>query len=234
MKIKTSSPAKAKPQTLRLDRSVTGGGASESPKSLGSTWLTQGQTNIRDMLNKQKAEQSRKFAPEFWLRSGEEKTIRFRRSEPIGSFAVYRLKVRGRFLRITAPPAGERDLFRESGKRASFVALYEVIDIDGYVEKKTGKKVRNVPRFLAANQRLYEQLEAIRAKKGTLAKFNLSIQKTGEGVNTSYVLIPGDNEPLDGIEKIPTIANDVSKYYAPPTLEEQRGLLGSEDEESND
>lgn len=204
-------------------------GAATAPKSGSLSWMVRGDENIRKMVDSQRANASRKYPPELWFRSGEERNIRFRRSEPLCCLMVYNLKIGGRFIKVTAPGSGERDLFREAGLRPSFRAIYEVVDIDGY--EKDGKKHTMLPRFLSANIRLHEQLEAIRKKKGTLSKFNICLQKTGKGVNTTFAIIPDDPAPLPGLERVQSIANDLAKYYSPPSLDEQRGLLGQHETE---
>ena len=167
----------------------------------------------------------KKFAPESYLKSGESKNIRFRTSVPLGQIFRYTIKNNGRFDRYTAPAEGETDLFRENGLRASFSALYEIIDIDGYVEKKTGKRKTMQARFFPVGIRLYEQLEHLRKVKGNLTSFTINIAKTGQKKSTSYALIPDVPKPLLGAERVPTIKNDIAKYYAPPSEAEQRSIF---------
>ena len=164
--------------------------------------------------------------PEFWLKDGEERPVRFRSSQPIAMLWRYSLRVNGNWASYTAPAEGEEDLFRdELGLRPALKAIYELIDIKGYTDKK-GKKFKNVPRFYATNTRTHQQLQKFNAKRGPITKYDIEISRTGTGTQTLYSMMPGEISPMSYEAKTaPSLAADFAKYYAPLTEAEQRALI---------
>lgn len=196
--------------------------SAEAPS--GNGWMTRGRENIAAQVENVKINSSKRFAPEVFIKEGESKVLRFRSDEPIGTLYRYSLKVNGKWHQVTQPEAGADDPLREAGVRASLKALYEVIDIEGYVDKKTNKRMRMQPRFFMANTKVFEMLETIRKKKGGLTKFNIDISRSGTGTSTTYTLLPDDPSVLVGADKVPSLKNEVKKYYAPPSEADMRAL----------
>lgn len=202
---KVSSPVSARGQNSDA--------AAANPGS--ATWMTKGTDRINAQVENVKLSAQRSFAPELRVKDGESKRIRFRANEPIGSLYRYSLKVNGNWTSVTMPPEGEDDPAAEAGLKPSLKVLWEVVDIDGYVDKK-GKKHTMVPKFLLANVRLHEQLEMLKRKKGgDLTSFTIEISRTGTGTQTSYMLLPEDPEPMPELKKVPLIRNDAAKFYSP-------------------
>lgn len=216
-------------------KAVASNAASPAANLGGSGWLTRGSENIAAAVATAKAQSSKKFAPEFYLKDGESRTVRFRSSDPIGIFRQYSLRVNGKWVRLTAPEAGARDLMREAGLNAGMKALYEIIDRTGYTDKKTGKHVKDTPRFFVANMRLHEQLETIKKKRGNLTGFDIEISRSGSGTQTTYTCLP-ELPSVFNTASIPVLRKDAEKYYAPPSLEEQKALMNgyNPDDESDD
>ena len=225
---KTTTLAKLSFKLKSAGQSVAGN-AGTSPAKTGeskSSWLTQGAGNIASEVANLKVQAQKKFAPEFYLRDGESKDVRLRTSEPLGLFKQYSVRINGNWNRITAPAAGERDLMREAGLKAATRVIYELIDIEGYTDKK-GVAHRNVARFFVTNMRIHEQLELIRKKKGGLTAFNINISRTGKGQSTTYSLLP--DEVSASPSGVLTIRADLDKYYAPPSLAEQQTFMAGFD-----
>src|SRR6185369_14120772 len=87
--------------------------------------------------------------PEFWLTDGEEKRIRFRDADPVASIWRYSIQVDGQWRQFTKPAPGELDLFEENGFQPQLKTIYEIIDLKGYIDKKTEKRKRNIARFFS-------------------------------------------------------------------------------------
>lgn len=224
MKIGTTKLAKLV-QKVQPAAGAVARNAGASPANNGSIngWMTKGTEKIATQVENVKLTSQRKFAPEIMIRDGESKLIRFRANDPIGSLYRYSLKINGKWTQVTAPEEGKTDPMREAGLRPSLKVIWEVIDINGYVDKK-GQKQEMLPRFLVANVRLHEQLETIRKKKGDLTKFDIEISRSGSGTQTTYTLLPEFPAPLKGIEKVKSIRGDVPLYYAPLSLGEMEAL----------
>ena len=216
-----------KPSTS-VDDALSDADTSDAPTG-SMDWLTQGTSNIRSQLAVLQMKHNASRAPEFYLRSGESKRLRFRSSSPLAMWTAYRLQIDGFWKYFTAPAPGERDLFREQGLRPVSRVCFEVIDLDGFTYTKgdrAGKSVKNVPCFFVMSTKLYEQLMVIAQKRGDLSKFDLEVSKSGKGKNTVYTFLPDPQSPFN-FSSIPSIASDLPKYYAPPQVAEQRQLLNS-------
>src|SRR5690606_7091109 len=108
-------------------------------------WMTRDPKMIEKRFQEQKEQAMTSRIPEFWLADGEVKQVRFCSSEPIASIFRYSIPMGGkRFERVTAPPEGEEDPAADAGLRPSLVAVYEIIDCTGYMDKKTNKRKKNV------------------------------------------------------------------------------------------
>lgn len=234
MKLGSNKLAKVtkKLTTAIKGKSVASNAVSPSANLGGNNWLTKGSENIAAEVASAKVQSSKKFAPELYLKDGESRTIRFRSNEPIGLFRQYSVRINGKWTRLTAPPAGSRDLMREAGLNAGLKALYEVIDRTGYTDKQ-GKKQKDVPRFFVASLRIHEQLETIRKKRGNLTTFDIEISRSGSSTSTTYVCLPELPSKFD-TSKIPLLRKDAEKFYGPPSLEEQKAIMNHYSPEEQD
>lgn len=225
MKIGTTKLAKLTHLVSPARGAVAGNKAAASANQGGlNGWMTKGSAEISAQVETIKLSSQRRFAPEVMIKDGESKRVRFRANEPIGSVYRYSLKVGGRWNQVTAPEEGTTDPLREAGLRASLKVIWEVIDIDGYVDKK-GQTQAMLARFLVANVRLHEQLEVIRAKRGDLTKYDVEISRSGKGAQTTYTLLPEAPSPLKGVEKVKSIRADVAQYYSPVSQQEMELLV---------
>jgi hypothetical protein len=198
---------------------------SPKPKSLAASWATTNPDDIERRIKEQAALQLRR-PPEFYLRDGEEKKIRFVSSDPIALISVYVAKVKGEFRSFVAPELGVDDAFAEAGLTASSRIVYEIIDLDGYVDKKTNKRIRNLPRFYVVSPKVHEQLKVIVKKYGPLDKFDIEMSRTGSGINTTYSFFPMPPKPLSlELQKLPRLRPDFAKYYAPLPYDQAQNLL---------
>jgi hypothetical protein len=218
---KTTSLAKVAKKVSFGGDSVAGNSGGRPDNANG--WLTKGADNIAAQVEKVRLSAGRKFAPEVFIKDGESKVLRFRTDEPIGLLRRYQVKINGKWQSVTAPAEGTPDPLREAGLKPALRALYEVIDVDGYTDKK-GKQHRMEARFFVANIKVHEQLETIRKKKGGLSKFNIEVSRSGSGTSTTYTLLPEDPGPLAGADRVQSIRKDVPNYYAPPPIAELRAL----------
>ena len=190
-------------------------------------WMTNDPGKQRRMAEQQRQQQNRKFIPEMWFKDGDEKIVRFRDPGAVTCLWQYKFMTKGgRYEKVTAPAEGEENLFlEEAGMKPSFCAVYEVIDIAGYVDKD-GKRKKNVARFLLASHKVYMQLEKIRIKRDGLDKQNIEISRTGEKAQTSYTFLPEDKEPMTPeMRKAERLSLKIQELFAPPSPAEQRELL---------
>jgi hypothetical protein len=190
-------------------------------------WMMTDTATQSEALEAQKMLSGMERPPEIWFTEGEDKMLRFRDPGPVALLWRYSVMIGDRWRQFTSPEKGETDLFRDQLQlRPSLRAVYEVIDINGYEDQKTGKKMRHIPRFLVANTRLFEQLEMIRKKRGGLNGFNIEISRKGTGTQTTYGALPESPSPMRPEWKsAKRLRDDFEKYYAPPSEAEQEMLV---------
>lgn len=165
-------------------------------------------------------------APEFWLRPGESRKVRFRGKGLVGIVEQYSARLGGKFVNITCPPQGEIDLIAEKGFPRSVKAIYELIDIDGYTNRQ-GKRVRNIPNFWRVGIKIYQLLNLREADNGPLSNRTYKITRIGSGTSSTYDIQPLKESAVPPeIKQIPRLSVEADKYYAPPSESEQRALLG--------
>lgn len=219
MKIKSRNESPFKKRAVTED-------AEEPRSSKGGGWMMTGADQQKEALSRQRLLSDAKRPPEMWVKEGEDKLVRFVNEGPIACLYVYSVRIDGRWKSITCPEEGQIDLFKsELGLRPSFKAIYEVVDIHGYVDKEQ-KKHKNVRRFYVGSSRVYEALEKLREKKGPLNRYNVEISRTGTGTQTSYTFLPDSPTPMTSEMKAgEALAPKFASYYAPPTAAEQRVLV---------
>ena len=186
-------------------------------------------TNPKDQdrsLQESISRSARNRPPELWIKDREEKLVRFRQAGALGTFSRYRMQVDGKWRAFTRPAEGEVDLFAsELGLNATFAAVYEVVDINGYKDDQ-GKRHRFIPRFYVVGGRQFEQLRLIKKKRGPLCNYDITISRSGSGTQTSYAYLPELESPADPkVKAAASLANDVMKYYGPPSEAEQRIIV---------
>jgi hypothetical protein len=181
----------------------------------------------REEANEQAKSMSMRV-PELWIADGDERMLRFRDEDAIASLWRYTVNLGGgKFMQFTAPAEGEVDLFRDQlGLSPQLRTIYEVIDRTGYVDKKTGKTKKNIPRFLNANGKQTRSLETIHRKRGPLCNYDITCNREGSGQQTTYTYMHENPSPMPKEFKIlPRLKDDFEKYYAPPTEAQQRALV---------
>ncbi len=198
---------------------------SRSPKPSG--WMMTSAEEQQEALSRQRLLSDAKRPPEMWVNEGEDKLVRFCGEGPIACIYVYTFRCNGKWKTVTCPEDGDIDLFKtELGLRPQFKAVYEVVDINGYTDKKEGKKHKNVRRFYVGNSRVFEALKKLSQKKGPLNRYNVEISRTGTGTATSYTFLPDSPSPLTADMKAgEPLAPKFAQYYAPPSAAEQRILV---------
>ena len=208
----------------------------------GDDWLIQGRDEIDKATKHQEvlAKRNRR-PPEVWIPAEESRVLRFLTSEPV---AIFRYSLRGpggKWISVTQPSRGETDLMQRAGLLASLRFIYPVIDVDGYEDKKTKKKLTKLPRYFVASGKAEKSLEKIREKKGSLTKYPIEVCRSGESTATTYSFLLDDPSPMPpeftAAKKV--LEKELRDYYKPPTEEEQRAILsgvslsGDDDEDSS-
>lgn len=195
-------------------------------KKGGPSWLMVDPSEKKQAAATAKTLGGGERAPEIWFKDGDEKKVRFRDEAEVGALWRYTVEVDGNWRSFTMPEDGEVDLFRdELGLKPSLRYLYEVIDIDGFKDKK-GKRQTNVARFWLVPQKVHDQLEIIRRKRGPLNQFDIEITCAGEKVNKGYQFFADTASPMTREAKAaPRLRADASKYYAPLPESEQRMVV---------
>jgi hypothetical protein len=199
-----------------------------APASGDTSWLMTTEEEQQDALSAQKILAGKDRPPEIYFKDGESKTIRTRDNARIAMIWRYSVKIGKRYRQYTRPAEGETDLFMEKlGKKAALKAIYEVIDITGYVDKKTNKRQAGMARFLVGSTRLHEQFMIIKKKKGgVLNTFDIDVTRSGESTDTVYSLLPETPAPMRPEWRAqPRLSKDIAKYYSPPSLEEQKLII---------
>jgi hypothetical protein len=200
--------------------------ANKSLRLQSRSWMITDPAKQREAVEAQKTFSTLTRPPEVWIAVSEKKRFRFRASTPVACIYSYRVRYGDTWRRFTAPAPNTVDLFRsELGLKPSFRAIYEVIDYEGYEDRK-GKKFKNVPRFFVANSRLYEQLETMREKYGSLTTCDIEIIRSGTGLDTTYSLFKENPTVLSSeLKKIPSLKSKFQDYYAPPSEEQQQVIV---------
>lgn len=192
-------------------------------------WMMADAESQNAALEQQRSMSGKNRPPEMWLSDGDEKQVRFRDPAPIACLWRYSVKIQGKWTRYTQPDTdnGEEDLFAsELNLRPSLCAVYEVIDIAGYTSTKTGKTLKNIPRFLVVNTRLYEQLQKIGQKRGPLPGYNVEICRTGQSTQTLYTAMAESPSPMRPEWKVALrLKPDFQRYYAPPSAIEMDAIV---------
>jgi len=181
-------------------------------------------------------------APEFWLKDGDRKQIRFLDKDAVASFRVYNQKVGGKWHKFVAPPEGETDLFASAlGLRSQPMFVFRIIDIEGYTPtkgKNAGKPVKNAPRFYVVGARVYEQIRAMVEVTGQdLNDGNVVACRSGTGTNTAYTFIPRPGILSPAMKEVRLKFPKWQEFYKPVTLKQQReavALLGGGDPSEED
>lgn len=237
---KSGNPMKPKrPRVEEPDETDNEDGDSDA-----DSFLAQGAEQLKKMRKEQDAlNQSSRRPPEvFIVGDGGTVNLRFLRSEPAAIFR-YTLPLgidprtkRPRFGSFSRPAKGHTDLFQRAGHKPTMRYIYPVIDIEGYVDKETKKRMRNLPRYLVVPQKVYAQLEVIRQKRGNLTSMNIEMTRSGTGTQTTYSFYadsPSD-PPKGHKEAREKLVKEMPDYYRPPDEAAQRNILGNVSDEDED
>lgn len=204
---------------------------SPSPSGVGS-WAITDRNKFRELSKVAKTEG--RFTPEFWVPDGERRDIAFVDEDAVAAFRVYNVKRNGRFTKVVAPPEGEEDLMAAMGMRSQLMFLFRVIDIEGYVPKKgpnAGKRQRFQPKFYLVGNRMYDQikLQCVEVSGSRLNSGIVKVVRSGSGRQSVYTFIPKIGGRTPEIRKAILNFPKWQEFYAPPTLSQQRSIVGSVD-----
>lgn len=193
-----------------------------------ASWADTNPSNFASLAKQ--AKQSGQRAPEFWVSNGESRLVRFLDHDATVSFKVYRLKVNGRWQKYVQPKPGKQNYFESAlGLRPQQQFVFRVIDIEGYTNKRTGKKLSNLPRFYVVGARVYEQIRMLckeNSDSGPLNSYNIRVGRSGEGTETTYTFIPKSPTPLDPMMKkaIGTFPH-WTEFYKPTSESQQQTVM---------
>ncbi len=206
----------------------------DDSSSLGTAgWMLKGK-RADAAVAQQRVQSQTKYAPEFWLNDGETKVVRFRQAEELCCLKVYQMKVGGKWKRYTAPAQGERDRFAEAGLKATIKAIYELIDIEGYTDKK-GKKHKNISRFFVTSGKVREQLTGIRERRGDLCDYDIEVRRTGSGQQTQYNFqVESPSDMTSEMKKAEKLAGRIEEFFAPPSDADQKAILAGYEPDEQD
>lgn len=220
--MKRKSKARSSSRPTSTQRSAN---SNSGIRNLGS-WAETDPTRQAEKADAIKEQMERKFAPETWV-ADKPKFFWFVYPHPIFTTEVYSVTYNGRFTKFVKPVEG-RDLFAEEGHRSATRWFYEVIDVDGYVEKKTGKPVRNIRRIFPTNFRQNQSIQAI--DEETLQDYCIKAIKSGSGQQTTYSFIPDMkvNTVRPDFNKIKGWTDDeIAEIYEPPSEALQKQILAN-------
>jgi hypothetical protein len=192
-------------------------------------WMKTDPEEVRELEEQQRAQMAANRPPEFFLKEDESRNIRFRSDSYIACIFQYSFPVPGKkyWRKVTQPDEGEVDLFAEAGRQAALRAVYEIIDISGYKDKK-GKRVRNISRFWNVSMKQHEAIQKLREKKGTLLDREWSVSKIGSGKQSTMMIVPEEPSKITSEQKdAKSLKGEFQKYYAPPDEKGQKALLRS-------
>ncbi len=197
-----------------------------APAAAPASWSFTGDAAVKE-LARQRAIQDKNRRPTIWLKDGEKKNMRFMHPGPIACLYRYRVKVNGNWVSFTAPPEGSVDLFAsELRLQSAFCAIYEVCDLDGYLDKTTRKKIQFKRRFFEASGKTFTVLEMTREKMGPLCDYDMEVCRAGADISTNYMFFPSQKSPMSAQVKAgPSLKPEFAKYYSPPTAEEQKLIV---------
>lgn len=200
-----------------------------SAKKKALAWMFTGDRMVKETKHSEQ-QRMKQFAPEFWVPDGDSAIVRLRSDEPICGLYMYSVNDGKRWRKVTAPADEKDDKLSASGKRAQYNLVYEVINRTGFTNKK-GQKFKDIPQFWLVNDRIHKQLQHIRSKIQSLTKTDLEIHREG-GQKPVYTMMPDKSlSPLSAKAKEqPRLAGEVAKFYAPPSVEEQRRMLRFDEE----
>lgn len=209
----------------------------EEKKMGGPSWAIKGREEIQRAQRRSEVEaKSGRRPPELWVRPEESAMIRFLSNDPIAAIFRYRLQVNGKWIAATAPAPGEPDLMKRAGLRPQLVHVYPVIDMTGYIDKQTKKKMKNNPRYLSVPGRVEKQIDRFRAKRGDITKFPAEYCRAGEGTDTTYSFLWEERAkmPEEFILAGRKLVKEFDQYYAPPSEEQQRIMLAGVTQEESE
>lgn len=224
---------KKKPRIGKVINKMAKPSPTASPlANLGKSWLITNPKTMDKRIKEQQQQSARRSTPRFFLKSGDERLIRFRHTSALGCIAQYILKIGKNYENYTAPginpitEQAEIDLFEQSGNSPVNRFLWEIIDRSGYYSTKKKEQITDVPRIWEAGTRLHQQIVAMLSEIDDPLETDFLVKRSGSGTSTSYTIIPKfrSTTPLN-LAKIPSIAESVPEWYAPPSLEEQQKVL---------
>jgi hypothetical protein len=166
----------------------------------------------------------------FKIDDSETKRVWFRSCEPIGGVYLHRVpNEQGNTDTIPCSMSalGECHMC-ESGVPKTFYFIYNVVDIDGFYNKKAKKTVKNKPCFYlvsATRKDIFDDQLDGRHKLGS--KRIITIKRIGSGANTTH-LYRLTKEPIPTAAiNADDIGKEAAKKFSAPTLEQQKPIVAN-------
>jgi len=195
-----------------------------SGKSAIASWLKTGSAIDEELKNA--AASFKEYAPTFFVPDGESKIVRFRESTPVCALYMYSAHNGQRWEKFTQPTDIEDDLFARSGKKPALYLVYELFDRSGYVSKKDNKEYVNIPKLWLVSENVHKQLQHMSNKRGKLTDVDFEIHREGFKRPAYTIMIDDSAGKLPGkATATPRLSKNLAKYFAPPSVVEQRRLL---------
>lgn len=192
-------------------------------------------TSSEDIRKELQREQDRRAVGQLWrdlfkIDDGEEKRVWFRDCEPIGGVYIHRLpNERNNTDQIPCSMSvlGEC-LMCDHNVPKSFYFIYNVVDIDGFYNKKTKKTVKNKSCFYLASATRKEVFDNQLDGKGKIgSKRIIIVKRIGTGANTTHLFrLTKDAIPTAAINAH-DIGEEAAKKFSAPTLEQQKSIIAT-------
>lgn len=169
------------------------------------SWFSKGYTKVKEVSKRIEEALSQEYIPSFFLKDGEEATVRFLTDEPL---TFYEHFVKGINKSFTCPQTPDCPLCA-IGNKPSFRGAYLIIDqrSESWEDKQTREQKSrvNTVKALKMGIRALQVLDRKNAKKGLL-NHDWVVSRTGQGNNTIYDF--EDVQRVAGItlpEKLPNL-----------------------------
>jgi hypothetical protein len=226
-----------KKKSSKKKRSSKKSGSKKAPrkKSGKKKWFTSGADQARDHVKREKARRNAQASsrfPRFFLKDGEEASVRFVTDEPVG-YEEHAEQVNGRWEYYTC--SGDEDcLGCKRGVRKSWRAAYKIIDRRTWTDRK-GNSHSNEIKVLKVGIRAFPMVDKIQKRVGLRTR-DVSIERTGQGIDTTYTFMAEEKSSLSRQDRIAIKKDqiDLMTALAPPDPAELASLLGEKADGGSD
>jgi hypothetical protein len=216
---------------MKKRRSVATEGGGDGGGAKG--WFERGRDKARRRIKRDAARQKQMFQQNsvryLWIKDGEEATVRFLDVEPV-TFFEHSLRVGGRFEEKTC--SGEDDcLACKRGIPRRWKAAYNVIDRREF-KGKDGTVYVDTVKIYKVGKQVFEQIDRV-DRKYDLEDCEISIERSGGGLDTTYQLLPEPSSELSQEDKLKDKI-DLVKALQPPTQKQLEVWLGAADDDEDE